>query len=91
MLGLALFTVLLLTRLDWGVLPRGFAFELGGGWRGKEAKTLALGDVVVDVGSELVGGGRSLSRSMVAAGAECGWWFREAGSEREVEPDLVGA
>lgn len=91
MLGLALFTVLLLTLLDWGVLPRALAFELGGGWRGKEAKTLALGEVVVEVGSELVGGGRSVSRSMVAAGAECEALCREAGSEREARSDLVGA
>lgn len=89
-LGLALLTVLLLTRLDWGVLPRGFAFEDGGGWRGKVAKTLALGEVVVEPGSELVGGGRVLSRLMVVAGAEC-VPLREGGSEREAASSLGAA
>lgn len=48
---------------------------------------------MVEVGSELVGGGgRSLSRSMVAAaGAEWEPLCREEGSEREAGSVLVGA
>ena len=80
---LMLLTVLLLTLLDWGVLPRGLALDDGGGLRGKVANMLVLGDVAVEFGSDVAGGGSWLSRLMAAASDEWAVLCTDEGSERE--------